>query len=70
MYCQREVIRVVTKPVARHLMNSFNLSKRVACQLAGIRRMTLRYQYRYNEENALLNRLKELTPQYTRYDIS
>ena len=55
------------KPVARHLIEIFKLSERVACKLAGVSRTAFRYQPRTKTDNGLRARLKALATQYPRY---
>ena len=55
------------KPVARHLMDAFKLSERVACQLAGVSRTAFRYHPKACVDLPLRERLKELAALYPRY---
>lgn len=55
------------KPVARHLMETFKLSERVACRLAGVSRTAFRYQRKDKGDVPIRTRLKELASQYPRY---
>lgn len=55
------------KPVARHLIDEFKLSERVACQLAGVSRTAFRYRPKTRKDHALRDRLNALASQYPRY---
>ena len=55
------------KPVARHLIDAFKLSERVACKLAGVSRTAFRYCHKTKPDSDLRARLKELASQYPRY---
>ena len=55
------------KPVARHLINAYKLSERVACKLAGVSRTAFRYCHKTKSDSAVRARLKELALQYPRY---
>ena len=55
------------KPVARHLIDVFKLSERLACQLAGVSRTAFRYHPKVCTDIAVRKRLKELASQYPRY---
>ena len=55
------------KLVARHLIEVFKLSERVACRLAGVSRTAFRYQHRVKVDAPVRRRLKELASRYPRY---
>ena len=54
------------KPVARHLIEAFKLSERVACKLAGVSRTAFRYCHKTKPDSAVRARLKALASQYPR----
>ena len=55
------------KSVARHLIETFKMSERVSCKLAGISRTAFRYQHKDSGDMSIRTRLKELAAQYPRY---
>lgn len=55
------------KPIASHMINTYQLSERKACHLAGISRTGFRYQLIPRDDQTLRDRLKALARQYPRY---
>ncbi len=55
------------KPIVSHLISKFKLSERAACRLAGLSRISFRYQSKSRTDEALRERLKELACQYLAY---
>ena len=56
------------KPVARHLIDAFKLSERVACKLASVSRTAFGYCHKTKPDSILRTRLKELASRYPRYE--
>jgi len=57
----------IKKAVVSHVIDSYKLSERRACQLVGISRTTYRYRPKPSQDGALRKRLKALAAQYSRY---
>jgi putative transposase len=55
------------KPIARYLIQTYQLSERTACRLSGISRTAFRYIQRAKSDESIRKRLKELASQYPRY---
>lgn len=55
------------RQVVTHLIATFRLSERTACNLAGLSRTAYRYEQAERPDNELRNRLKVLATQYPRY---
>ena len=52
------------KSVARHLIETFKMSERIACKLADISRTAFLYQNKDSGDMSIITRLKELAAQY------
>ena len=55
------------RAIVHHLVSLFNLSERLACQLAGLSRTAFRYRPKGARDTALRKRLNTLAAQYPRY---
>ena len=55
------------KPIAEHLIKTYQLSERKACDLTGMSRTGFRYQPQAANDGPLRQRLKLLASQYPRY---
>lgn len=55
------------KHLVTHLMTTFKLSERLACELVGLSRTAYRYQPKKRQDEPLTARLKELAVEYLRY---
>jgi putative transposase len=58
---------VAKRQVAAHLIKSFNLSQRRACELVNLQRCIYRYRSRRAEEAPLRERLKQLALEHPRW---
>lgn len=55
------------KRIVAHVIKTFKLSERSACQLVGISRTAYRYQPKKRRDEHLRKRLKQLASEYSRY---